>query len=225
MWVRIPPAAPEPRVVHSVVCAADPPDATACLDAPALGSAFAYLMGMYLGDGMLTLAAKRIWRLRIVLDQRYPLIIEQCVAAMEYVSGNKAGRVQKVGCIELFSNWKHWPCAFPQHGPGPKHLRSIELASWQEDLVRAYPKSFLTGLIHSDGCRAINRVRRPLLGGVKSYEYPRYFLSNASSQIRAMFAKTCARLGLRTGPANWRNLTVARSRDVAFLDTFIGPKR
>jgi hypothetical protein len=49
--------------------------------------------------------------------------------------------------------------------------------------------------------------------------------SNASSQIRAMFAEACALVGVRCGPANDRNLTVARSEDVAFLDTFIGPKR
>lgn len=180
---------------------------------------------MYLGDGMLTLAPKRVWRLRIVLDEKYPLIIEHCTAAMEHVSGNKVGRLQKVGCIELFSNWKHWRCAFPQHGPGPKHLRSIELEQWQRHLVQAYPKSFLIGLIHSDGCRAINRVRRPLRAGVKTFEYPRYFFSNASSQIRAMFASTCEEIGVRCGPANPRNLTVARSADVAFLDSFIGPKR
>jgi hypothetical protein len=190
-----------------------------------LGPVYVYLLGMYLGDGMLTLAPKRNWRLRIVLDQKYPSIIGQCADAMHDVSGNKIGRVQKVGCIELFSNWKHWLCAFPQHGPGPKHRRSIELVRWQEDLVHAYPESFLLGLIHSDGCRAINRVQRQTLAGRKEYAYPRYFFSNASSEIRAMFASACARLGLRCGPANPRNLTVARRNDVAFLDSFIGPKR
>ena len=68
-------------------------------------------------------------------------------------------------------------------------------------------------------------MRRPLLRGVKQYEYPRYFFSNASGQIRDMFDATCALLGVRCGPANDRNRTVARSRDVAYLDTFIGPKR
>ena len=141
------------------------------------------------------------------------------------VSGTRVGRTSKVGCLEIHSDWKHWHCAFPQHGAGPKHLRPIVLAELQQDLVRAFPESFLIGLIQSDGCRAINRVHRPTLNGLKQYAYPRYFFSNTSDDIRAMFTATCAQLGIRCGPANKRNLSVARRRDVEFLDRFIGPKR
>jgi hypothetical protein len=48
---------------------------------------------------------------------------------------------------------------FPQVGPGPKHLRKIELAPWQWQLVERHPRELVKSLIHSDGCRAINRVR------------------------------------------------------------------
>ena len=116
------------------------------------------------------------------------------------------------------------PSECTKHGPGPKHLRSIVLAPWQRDLVRAYPASFLTGLVHSDGCRAMNRVRRPTLGGIKEYAYPRYFFSNASTEIRAMFAESCAQIGITCRTTTERNLSVARRDDVALLDTFIGPK-
>ena len=65
----------------------------------------------------------------------------------------------RVGCIEICASWQHWPCLFPQHGPGRKHHRSIVLEDWQNRIVGCYPRQLLRGLIHSDGCRTINRVR------------------------------------------------------------------
>src|SRR5205823_2139952 len=59
-------------------------------------------------------------------------------------------------------------CLFPQYGPGPKHLRTIQLVDWQADLVREQPEQLLRGLIHSDGSRFMNRVR---VNGT-TYEYP-----------------------------------------------------
>jgi hypothetical protein len=35
---------------------------------------------------------------------------------------------------------KHWPCLFPQHGPGRKHHRKIELREWQKIIVRESPR-------------------------------------------------------------------------------------
>ena len=206
-------------------CRASPPDVIACADPRNLGSSYVYLLGIYLGDGTLSLAPRSVWRLRIFQDQRYPGIVEEIDAAIASMTHRPSGRILKTGCFEIYSNWKHWICLFPQHGAGPKHLRRIELMVWQQQLVERHPTRMLRGLVHSDGCRAINRVHRPTLGGMKQYEYPRYFFSNSSGEIRAMFAAACGRLGIRCGPANHRNLTVARRRDVAFLDSFIGPKR
>lgn len=73
--------------------------------------------------------------------------------------------------------WKHWPCLFPQHGPGLKHQRLIVLEDWQQALVQTHPKDLVRGLIHSDGNRHINDVVRPLLSGVKRYRYPRYMFT------------------------------------------------
>ena len=74
VWVQIPPAAPIPPVLE-IDCRAAPPDVSLCLDRQDIGDAYAYLLGLYLGDGMLTLAPRQVWRIRIVLDRRYPLII------------------------------------------------------------------------------------------------------------------------------------------------------
>ncbi|MGZ5172505.1 MAG: hypothetical protein ACXWCY_34300, partial [Burkholderiales bacterium] len=113
----------------------------------------------------------------------------------------------------------------PQHGPGPKHRRSIELLDWQEELTTANPRALIRGLIHSDGCRVINRFRARLPSGkVREYAYPRYFFSNLSADIRAIFSRYCALLGIRVTQSNHRNLTVSHRHSVAILDTFVGPK-
>ena len=78
---------------------------------------------------------------------------------------------------------RDWTCLFPQHGPGRKHHRKIELAQWQEVIVRRYPGEFARGLFHSDGWRGVNRVRRRLADGDHWYEYPRYMFGNESGVI------------------------------------------
>lgn len=107
----------------------------------------------------------------------------------------------------------------PQHGPGPKHLRKIELSEWQQKLVDVDPRPLLRGLIHSDGCRVLNRAV-----GTKYPPYPRYHFCNASEDIRAIFGRACDALGVEWRPNNARNLSVARRASVAILDEFIGPK-
>lgn len=182
------------------------------------GPSYAYLLGLYLGDGCLSPMARGVYRLRVALDSRYPSIIAECVAAMADVLPNRVGVVPCPGCVHVSSYSKHWPCLFPQHGPGRKHLRPIALDPWQEELaLDAHPRCLLRGLIHSDGYRGMNRVR----GG---YAYSRYLFSNRSGDILGIFAEACRRVGV-TAKANGRwSLSVARRADVALLDSFIGPK-
>jgi len=105
---------------------------------------------------------------------------------------------------------------FPQHGAGRKQERQIALADWQERIIEDEPEMFLRGLIHSDGCRVINRVNgRP---------YPRYYFSQRSSDIREIFTAACLRLGLRVSTAGHNHLAIGRRMDVAFVDTFVGTK-
>ena len=65
-----------------------------------------------------------------------------------------------VACTYVKSVSKHWPCLFPQHGPGRKHERRIELEAWQQEIVNGHPGDFARGRLHSHGCWLINRVRR-----------------------------------------------------------------
>jgi len=92
-------------------------------------------------------------------------------------------------------------------------------------ILDADPRPFLRGLIHSDGCRVVNRFTTTLPSGrVAEYAYPRYFFSNLSADIRALFCEYCERLGIRWTQSNHRNISVAQRRSVALLDEFIGPK-
>jgi hypothetical protein len=177
-----------------------------------------------LGDGLISPHRRDVYRLRIFLDRKYPLIVRECEAAMSIViPTSKVGfhpRSQE-NLIEVGSYSKHWPHVFPQHGPGPKHRRAIELEPWQQRIVDRYPGRLLRGLIHSDGCRVTNRIRHPK----KTYTYPRYFFSNKSLDIQRIFCDACDRLGVswrQDGP--W-NISVARREDVTTMDSHIGPKR
>lgn len=177
---------------------------------------YAYLLGLYLGDGCLSLHRRAVYHLRIVLDAKYPNIIAECARAMAVVSGRRVGRTRAPGCIVVNSYWKHWPCLFPQHGPGPKHKRTIELVPWQRDIAHEYAGRLLRGLIHSDGCRILNRVN--------GTDYPRYHFSNKASGIRAIFCAACEDYGIHWTAPRQELLSVARRGDIARLDLAVGPK-
>ena len=180
---------------------------------------YVYLLGLYLGDGCLSPARRNVFKLRVVLDNRYPAIIDECAEAMARMRTMQRalpGRVPKIGCTEVYSHWKHWPCLFPQHAAGRKHLRPIALQWWQQSLVDKYPQRLLRGLIQSDGCRDLNFVN--------GKSYPRYQFSNESDDIRGFFIDACELLGIHWTTRRYRVVSVSRRREVELLDRFVGPK-
>jgi hypothetical protein len=197
-----------------------------CRGPPARWS-YAYLLGLYLGDGCVA-PHGRTARLVITLDGIYPEIVEDAAAAVQLAGPRQRVSVLPVKgsrALVVQSYAKYWLDAFPQAGPGRKHERPIALADWQRDVVDRYPQQFLRGLIHSDGCRTVNRFRTKLPSGrVAEYEYPRYFFSNLSADIRGLFCEYCERIGVRWTQSNHRNISVSHRRSVAILDGFIGPK-
>ena len=86
----------------------------ASLDAPA----YAYLLGLYLGDGCISAYQRGTWRLRITLDSSYAGIVAECAAAVEAVAGGRACVLRKGSdrAVEVSKYWKHWTCLIPQHG-------------------------------------------------------------------------------------------------------------
>ena len=133
-----------------------------CEAAPLAAGAYAALLGYYLGDGCVTRAARAYAVLRVSCDQALPRVIsdvDDCLRAVR--AGLTVFHVR--GPREPWScrcHWKHWPCLFPQHGPGRKHERPIVLEPWQRAIVVEHPGDFLRGLFHSDGARVANWATR-----------------------------------------------------------------
>jgi hypothetical protein len=215
LWVRVPPAVPD-QVDPGIRCCATPRDVAGCANERELGPEYAYLLGLYLGDGTLSPGRRNVWHLPISLDARYPQIIARGQQAIADVGGRRVGATARPGCVVISSYWKHWVCVFPQHGPGHKHERSIKLEGWQRSLVVMHPGHFLGGLIESDGCRVLNRV--------KGHVYPRYFFSNLSADIRGLFVWAAGMVGVESRAAGPRNVAVSRRASVAILDRLVGPK-
>ncbi|MBE2997287.1 helix-turn-helix domain-containing protein [Nocardiopsis sp. HNM0947] len=201
--------------------------------------AYAYLLGAYLGDGHITEFKRKpgLFVLWITYDSAYPQLVTYCHAAMGAVFPVKPFTVQRKGCTAIKAYSKHWACIFPQHGPGKKHERTIALEPWQQSIVDAHPEALVRGLIHSDGCRLINRVRKKLGSGdvthYKYYEYPRYQFVNTSSGIVDILLRALDRLNI-----DWKLhvskrepvyqdayiVSISRKEAVARMDSFIGAK-
>ena len=165
---------------------------------PADAFSYAYLLGMYLGDGCLSQARKSVL-LRISLDSSYPAIVEECRGAVLLSMPSRRVGVypdRRHNATYVQSTAARWLEAFPQHGPGRKHERAIVLEPWQREVVDRFPQQFLRGLIHSDGCRTINRFKTKLPSGrVAEYEYPRYFFSNCRPTSAGCSASTATGSG------------------------------
>jgi hypothetical protein len=177
---------------------------------------YAYLLGLYLGDGHISTGA-RVDRMRISLDAKYPAIIASACAAIEAVSGRRANTVSAPGCEVAYGYSKHWRCVFPQAGPGPKHKRAIVLEPWQRELVERAPEALIRGLVHSDGCRIVHTVA--------GHQYVRYFFSNKSADIHGIFRGACDQLGIRWTASRVDHTSIARRESIAAMDRFVGPKR
>lgn len=119
---------------------------------------YSYLLGLYLGDGCISRYG-RVWRLRITLDAQHPDIIERCKRTIDAVTPGQhaAAYSRSDNCAEDYLYSKHWPCLFPQHGPGKKHHRPIRLEPWQRALVNQATEEFIRGLY----CAALDRLGIP----------------------------------------------------------------
>ena len=165
-----------------------------------------------------------MFALSIYRSSDWPGLLTAATEAMAAVMPtNSVGCVQRQGCVEVRSSAKHWPCLFPQHGPGKKHTRKIELADWQRAIVEQHPGEFAKGLFHSDGWRGINRVESRR-GSGRWYDCPRYLFGNESTDILQLCGWTLDLLGVAWRYSRPNTISVARREAVDRLDLFVGPK-
>jgi hypothetical protein len=179
--------------------------------------AYCYLLGLYLGDGCIS-RVRRVWRLRVVLDTKYPAIIDRCREAIDMLMPSQRARVMQLpkNCVEVSLYSKHWPCLLPQHGPGKKHTRPIRLEPRQQALVDQATEEFILGLIHSDGCRVVANDR-----GVTSI---RYHFTNMSEDILGLFTAALDAVGIPWTRSSKKIVSIYRKAATARLDEFVGPK-
>lgn len=130
--------------------------------------------------------------------------------------GKTPHRQPRKGCVEISTYWKHWPCFFPQHGPGRKHNRPIALAPWQHSIVIDHAEALIRGLIHSDGCRIEVKDRGSLS--------VRYHFSNRSEDIKSIFCQALDLLDIRWTRPCARQIAVYRKSATRRLDEFVGAK-
>jgi hypothetical protein len=188
-------------------------------------SASAYLLGLYLGDGCISRTKKPgIYVMRISCDDNWPGLMDRCENAMRDVLARSVHRVKSIGCHQLTSSSKHWPCLFPQHGPGGStSARSLSRTGNRRSSTPILARSY-AGCFHSDGCRCTNVVKRPLRDGARAYSYPRYFFSNESTDILSLCGAALDRLGVAWRYNRSNSISVARREAVALLDEHVGPK-
>jgi hypothetical protein len=192
--------------------------------APGAESAYAYLLGQYLGDGGIYRHRRGVFRLVIFGDVRYVAVSKEVADAMStvlpHVSVGHQVRGARRTVRTTYAYSRSWPCLLPQHSSGPKHLRQITLTDWQRAHTQAHAEALIRGLIHSDGCRSVNTVKT----GERRYSYTRYSFSNRSDDIRSIFCEHLDLLGIPWRRMNRWNISIARREGVARLDEFVGPK-
>jgi hypothetical protein len=191
------------------------------LDRPA----YAELFGWYLGDGHISRGRRGVYNLHVFNDRKYVANNARLQELMARVKPAGRPHTREVpGCVITTVSWQHWPCLFPQHGPGRKHERPIVLEDWQRSTVEAHPGPFLRGLFHSDGCRVMNSTRRLVAGEPKLYRYPRWHFTNVSADIRELCCWALDLAGVAWRQSNHKTISVSRREAVALLDELIGSK-
>lgn len=186
--------------------------------------AYAYLLGLYLGDGYIDLMKNgRSYRLRVAQDKRYTGLIQACVETMNIIlPKNRVLIVPSIGHVMITIHSTHLPQLFPQHAGGVKHKRKITFEDWQWAIIDEFPLEVFRGLFHSDGCRSQNIV--------KGKNYVRYMFGNKSEDILALFQYVCDKLHLRwtmkipTKSRDVKVVYISLRQDVAYLDNVVGAK-
>ena len=135
------------RHVASGMAAARKITCPRCHPRPVDEPPYAYLLGLYLGDGHIARGPRDVYALTIACCDDWPGLRAAARQAMATVMPtSRVSFVQQTGCTMVKSYSKHWTCLFPQHGPGRKHQRKTELEQWQDAIVREFPDEFARGL-------------------------------------------------------------------------------
>jgi hypothetical protein len=185
---------------------------------------YAYFLGIFLGDGCLSLGKKNVYRCRITLDAKYSDIISKtknCISTI--MPNNKTSIVYRPykgmpSCVDVSCYSKEWIKVLTFYIAGPKWTHSIKLEDWQQSIVEKYPHEFWLGLYHSDGTRYVQTNTGKFV----------YSFCQKSEDITNLFKWCSDLLDIKYTSYkrdNMYNIVGFYSRaSVSFIDTFAGQK-
>ena len=192
---------------------------------PRLASAvdYAYVLGLYLGDGCLSHQGTSVC-LRVAFDAAYPsLITEACRAIGEVIPGQRSSLYKRPqqACIVAERLQPPLGVPVPSARTGPQTQathRARRLATAHREPAHRPLSPW------PDPLRWMARRNRVHVKG-RDYVYPRYQFSNRSDDIRKIFTDACDHLGVAWRPWGRWHISIARRDAVALLDGHVGPKR
>ena len=175
--------------------------------------AYAYLLGMYLGDGWLSRNGSS-WMLRIALDEAYQGIVAECERALREVSQDGPLFARREGPTAWSSAQRgiHGRSCSPSTVRGGSTTAGLNLPTGSRRSSRRPHSASCEASSTSDGWRGLNRV----YAKGKRYEYPRYQFSNRSDDIRKLFTDVCDRLDVEWRQWTRYHVSVARRKSVAY---------
>lgn len=144
---------------------------------------YAYLFGLYLSDGHIS-KFPRTHRMRISFhsekNQRQMVLAAHTIGLLFPNNSICYTKKKNANCIDLIFYNSLLCEIFPQHGPGAKHLRDLQLEKWQKRIVTNHSSHFMKGLFDGDGSRYL----------VSSKNEWKYSFTNKSKDILT-FMKEC----------------------------------
>ena len=201
------------------------PDCPRCTGRPLDEPAYSYLLGLYLGDGWLTLGQPG----RLRAEHRVLRRLARSPVSREKRDVGGHARVQGIRCPEN------------RHDRGQEHLEALAVLvpaarAWpqahQKDRARRVAAGDRGAVSGGFRQRAVPFGRLPRCqpgaqdwgGDEHWYEYPRYLFTNNSTDILWLCGQTLDQLGVAWRFSKPNTISVARREAVARLDEFVGPK-
>ncbi|MEV0290265.1 transcriptional regulator [Kribbella sp. NPDC050820] len=185
-------------------------------------AAYALLLGWYLGDGCIARARRDVFTLQIANDQKYPQLNQEIAETIRRVKPTASPCLRGgSAAVRIEARWKHWPCLFPQHGPGMKHRRKIELLAWQSEIVARYPESCCAGCSTPTAAGSSTGRASRTEGAITMRAT---CFTNESGDIRNILTQTLDMLGIPWRQPRRNAIAVSRKAAVEMLDSFVGPK-
>lgn len=184
------------------------------------GAIYSYLLGLYITDGYIAKHA-RTKRLRLFLGSHENYIISLSIKFLQILLPNNTVSTYKrkeSRCTEVSVYNSRIEELFPGFGVGGKHKCSLLFNDLQKEAIVNYPKEFILGCLHGDGCKFLH---------IQSKRYI-YNFCNMSLQFKTLFFLACKSIGItfrnNEEVLERRIIVISKKSNLEILDSFWIPK-